>query len=282
MENSSPLLHRSALFVEIASLVLIASGAYVTSMREASANPDITAAGPLPGAGVHLVLGIAVVALAFFLAGLTWVSERRGSVRLLAALTVVTGMLDAWIATPMKLSAGIAALHAILAPLFFGCAAVLAMVTSARWNATQEPAGDRGMHFLRPLAISAPPLVLLQIVLGALYRHKATSVMWHMAGAMVVSLVTLIAAMVVMQQFPGEKKLRGPAIHLMSVVLLQVALGVTAFTMQLLEIESTVALAVFTAAHVLVGNLVFVASISFAATVARGLRAEAAAEVSPV
>lgn len=282
MENSSPLLHRCALFVEIASLVLIASGAYVTSMREASANPDITLAGPIPGAGVHLVLGIAVVGLAFFLAGLAWVADRRGPVRLLAVLTVMTGVLDAWIATPIKLSAGIAALHAILAPLFFGCAAAMAMVTSAKWGAEQESVGDRGMHFLRPLAISAPPLVLLQIVMGALYRHKATGVMWHMAGAMVVSLVTLIAAMVVTQQFPEQKRLRGPAIHLMSVVLLQVALGVTAFTMQLLEIESTVTLAVFTAAHVVVGNLVFGASISFAATVARGLRAETAAQVSTV
>lgn len=280
MVNSSPLLHRFGLFVEIASLVLIASGAYVTSGREASANPDIAAAATLPGAGVHLMLGIAVVVLAFFLAGLSWVADRRGPVRLFAALTVLAGVLDGWVATPIRLSAGRAALHASLAPLFFGCAAAVAMLTSSKWNAAQEPVGDRGMHFLRPLAISAPALVLLQMVLGALYRHKLTSVMWHMAGAMVVSLVTLIAAMVVMQQFPEQQKLRRPAIHLISVLLLQVALGVTAFTMQLLETESTVTLAVFTGAHVVVGNLVFGASITFAAVTARYLRRDVAETAS--
>ena len=276
MENSSRLLHRFALLVEIAALILIASGAYVTSGREATTGPDVAAAAAsLPGAGVHLVFGIAVVVLAFFLAGLAFVADRRWPVRALASLTAAAGALDAWVATPIRLSEGRAALHAGLAPLFFGCAAAVAMLTSEKWSLPQAPVGDRGMHFLRPLAISAPPLVLLQIVLGALYRHKLTSVMWHMAGAMVVSLVTLITAMVLMQQFPDEKRLRGPAIHLMSVVLLQVALGVTAFTMQLLETENTVTLAVFTASHVLVGNLVFGASLTFAAVTVRNLRAEA-------
>ena len=268
---ASPWLHRYALFAAAAALVLIASGAFVTSSREASAAPDVSAAATLPGAGVHQALGIGVTALALVLAFWTFAAGRGAWSRILAAAAIVTGAADAFIALHAPLPSGLAAVHAALAPLFFGCLVGVAFLTSPDWNLPPEPVDDRGMRFLRPLAISAPPLVLLQIVLGALYRHKVTSVMWHMAGGMIVALATLIACMVVIQQYPSHRPLRGSAIHLMSILLLQVALGVTAFTMQLLDTENTIVLAVTTGSHVVVGNLVLAASLLFAVQVQRNV-----------
>ncbi|HEV2446826.1 MAG TPA: hypothetical protein VGS58_12935 [Candidatus Sulfopaludibacter sp.] len=219
-----------------------------------------------------------MTALTLILAIWTYTSARLGRARILAGAAAVMGAVDACIALRPPLSPEAAALHACVTPLFFGCLAGMVFWTSPDWQLPPEPVDDRGMRFLRPLAISAPPLVVLQIVLGALYRHKVTSVMWHMAGAMIVSLVTLIACMVVIQQYPSHRPLKGSAIHLMSIVLLQVALGVSAFTMQLLETENTVALAVMTASHVVVGNLTLAASLLFAVQVHRNVRLAAAAK----
>jgi heme A synthase len=273
----SPWLHRFALLTAAAALILIASGAFVTSSREASAAPDVSAPQTLAGAGVHQGLGIGVVALALILAVWLWLADRRVWPRILGTIGFALAGSDAWLPA---LSPGQAAHHASFASLFFGCVAGVVFLTSPDWKLAPEPVDDRGMHFLRPLAISAPPLVLLQIVLGALYRHKVTSVMWHMAGAMVVSLVTLIACMVVIQQYPSHRPLKGSAVHLMSIVLLQVALGVTAFTMQLLETENTIALAVITGSHVVVGNLTLAASLLFAVQVHRNVRLAAAAKAA--
>lgn len=276
----SPWLHRYALLAAAAALILIASGAFVTSAREASAAPDVSAAPTLAGAGVHLVLGIGVSVLALILAAWLWLADRRAWPRILGTIAVVLAGTDAWLAIGSPLSPGQAAQHAGFASLFFGCLVGVVFLTSPDWNLSPEPVDDRGMHFLRPLAISAPPLVLMQIVLGALYRHKVTSVMWHMAGAMIVSLVALIACMVVIQQYPAHRPLKGSAVHLMSIVLLQVALGVTAFTMQLLETENTIALAVMTASHVVVGNLTLAAGLLFAVQVQRNVRLAAAAKAA--
>ena len=274
MEKPAPStwLHRFSWLVAAAALILIASGAFITSSREASATPDLPAAATLPGAGIHQALGIGVTALALILAIWIYTSARAARARIPAAAAAVTGALDAFVALRPPLSPEAAALHACLTPLFFGCVAGLVFLTAPDWELPPESVDDRGMRFLRPLAISAPALVVLQMALGALYRHKVASVMWHMTGAMLVALVTLIASMVVIQQYPSHRALRGSAIHLMSIVLLQVALGVAAFTMQLLETENTVTLAVVTGAHVVVGNLTLAASLLFAIQVLRNVQ----------
>jgi heme A synthase len=267
--TQSQWLHRFALLVAAAGLVLIGSGAFVTSSREALTTPEVSAGATLAGAEVHQALGMVVAALAVVLAIWALAAGRGMRLRIVAVVALASGVVDAFLALHAPLAPEIAATHAGLAALFFGCLAGVVYSTAPDWNFAPEVVDDRGMRFLRPLAISAPPLVLLQIMLGALYRHKVISVMWHMAGAMVVSLVTLIACMIITQQYPAHRALRGSAIHLMSIVLLQVALGVTAFTMQLLEIENSIVLAVMTGLHVVVGNLTLAASLLFAVQVLR-------------
>jgi heme A synthase len=148
----------------------------------------------------------------------------------------------------------------------------IAVITSSGWNESPEIVDGQGAPLLRPLAIAAPWLVLLQIVLGAAYHHRLTGVIPHMGGAMVASLTTLMAAMLVMQQYPRHRALRSAARWLMSIVLIQITLGVMAFSMQLLDVENWMALVIATASHAVVGSITLAASMVLAMQVQRNVR----------
>jgi len=262
-------LYRYTVLVAVCALILIASGAVITSGLEPT--PAQAAFGALTQA--HLAIAIAVGVLVLALGVWLW-TTKRGSLRVLAAVAVALAAADSLAAIRRPLPPELAVLHAWLAPVFFTALVAVALFTSPHWSEEPELVDDRGFPFLRPLAIATPPLVLMQIVLGAMYRHKLTSVFWHMGGAMLVSLATLVASMVVMQQYPAHRALRGSAVALMSIVLGQVALGVAAFTMELLEMENAVVLAVVTVSHVVVGNLTLGASLNFAVQAQRCLRTQ--------
>ena len=260
---ANPRLHRYAILVAILALIVIASGAFVTSRGTGTSLP---AAAVSAHRALSIVLSILAVALVIFLSSTN--SQRR--LRALAWLSLGPLIYDiAWPHSP-----GLAAAHASLAPLFLSAITAIAVLTSRGWSQEPQRVDDRGLPWLRPLAISAPVLVFLQILMGAAYRHKLMSVMPHMAGAMIVSLVTLIVSMVVMQQYPEHPPLRHAAIALMSVVLAQVTLGVAAFTLQLLDMENTPAGIVSTVLHVLTASLTLAASLILAMQVHRCVRAK--------
>ena len=166
---------------------------------------------------------------------------------------------------------GARVLHATLAPAVFAGAVAVVLVTSAGWNEASEAVDERTVPLLRPLALAGPPLILLQTLLGASYRHKLTGVIPHLAGAMLVTLTALIGAMLVFQRCPNDASLRTAAKWLMAAVLAQVTLGVTAFAMQLLGLASTATLVIATTSHVIVGSLTMSASVVFAMQVVRAV-----------
>jgi hypothetical protein len=170
----------------------------------------------------------------------------------------------------------VAVLHAWLAAALFAALSAVSF-TSAYWERKPELVGDNGLRFLRPLAIFTPPLVLIQVVLGAMYRHKLTSVFWQMGGALLVSLATLVGSMVVIQQYPAHRALKNAATALMSIVLARVAFGVTTFTLQLLDTGNPLALELAAVSHVVVGNLTLAASLIFAMEVQRSIPGSVAA-----
>lgn len=94
----------------------------------------------------------------------------------------------------------------------------------------------------------------------------------HMAGAMIVSMVTLVVAIVVLQQYPTHRSLRPAAISLLSIVPAQVTLGVTAFTMELLDATNSLVVVLVTSAHVVVGALTLAASMVLAIQVQRNVQ----------
>ncbi len=244
----NPKFHRYAVLVAISSLILIAIGACITS-QATGRQPE--SRGILDGV-IHKDVAIGVGILVLGLA--VWQSlDQEVSPLVWTALGLFA--LEGWVGW-----LGGALLHASLAPVAFSIFVAIAVVTSSGWNEGPELVEDRAAPALRIFAMATPPLILLQIMLGAAYRHKLTGLLPHMGGAMIVSLAVLILAMLILQRHPEHKKLCTAATWLISILLAQVMLGLTAFIMPLLT-SSPAANIAATALHVVVGSLTLAASL---------------------
>ena len=269
---SSPGLRQYAVLVAIGTLVVIALGAYVTSEALVSQ----PAAGNPLHATVHRFVAIVVGFLVLVLTVWQWLAQEQRDWGWAALCTYV---LDGWLGWM-----GWAVLHASLAPPAFAVLVVIVVVMSRSWSEAPEVVDGQAAPLLRPLALAAPLLVLLQILLGAAYRHKVMGVMPHLGGAMIASLATLVPAMLILQQYPKHRALRSAAVWMMSILLTQIVLGVAAFTMQLLDLGNSAALVIAATAHVVVGSLTFAASLILSMQVQRNVRrapAVVAAESTP-
>jgi heme A synthase len=260
----NPALHRSALFLAILALVVIVSGAYITSTEVAArlSQPD---AFPALNEGLHraLAIGLAVLTLAFaiwtaFTATPNWIRALSWSGVVTLAIATALGLRT----RPLSPTTGV--YHALLAHLFLSIIVAIAVGTSASWNRPPELADGPRKPLLNPAAIATPPFVLLQIALGAMYRHDVTSVLPHMAAAMAVTFLALIVSSVVLQNYPRPASLRHAAVALISIVLTQVCLGIAAFLLLLLNYAGTPYFIPVTIAHVTVGAATLAASVVMA------------------
>jgi hypothetical protein len=86
-------------------------------------------------------------------------------------------------------------------------------------------------------------------------------VMPHMAGAMVATLLVLALSVQLVQNFPSHPTLRPIAIASMSVLLIQVTLGIAAFVMRLLDFDTNAGFMLIAAAHICSGALTLAASV---------------------
>jgi heme A synthase len=274
-------LYYYAVLVAFCALVVIGSGAFLTSSQKEPASAEQPAAAgqiqaTVPaGMSVHPV--VAAVAGILTLGLVVWLLlvSKHAWLRWLSWIALGVFTLDAWTGLGNSLPGMI--VHACLAPVFFSALVAICLLLSPGWMKGPEAVNARGWARLRSLAIAAPPLVLLQIALGAAYRHKVTSVMPHMANAMVVSLLTLIVCTVILQQYPEHGSLRSAAIAVLSIVLLQVTLGVTAFIIELLDLGKGPFLVLSTVSHVLVGSLTLASTLVLAMQAQRSIAGAAGA-----
>ena len=110
---------------------------------------------------------------------------------------------------------------------------------------------------LSNIILAAPPLILLQIALGALYRHKAIGVIWHIAGAMSVAGLVVIACVLLLRQIPSERAPRLAAGWLNGILVTQVTLGMSTLLLRMLEMDA----AHVAATHITGGSLTFAGSL---------------------
>lgn len=255
----NPKFHRYAVLVAISSLILIAMGAYITSQ---ATGRQPASRGILDGVvhmDVALALGILVLGLAF------WQSlDQEVSVLVWIALSCLA--LEGWVGW---LGAGL--LHATFAPVAFAIFVAIAVVTSSSWNEAPKLVVDRPPATLRLFAIATLPLILLQIMLGAAYRHKLTGLLPHLGGAMIVTLAILVLAMLILQRHPEHRKLCVAATWLIALLLAQVLLGFTALVLPQLKLSPIAEIAA-TALHVVVGSLTLAANVVVAMQVQRNVR----------
>jgi len=267
----NPALHRPALFLAILALVVIVSGAYITSTEVAArlSQPDVF---PALNQGLHRALAIGLTLLTLAFAIWTAITAAPKWIRWLSWSGVATLALAAALGlrTP-PLSPAAAVRHALLAHLFLAIIAVIVVGTSAAWSRPPELADGPRKPLLKPAAIATPPFVLLQIALGALYRHDIASVLPHMAIAMGVTFLAIIVSSVVLQNYPRPAALRRAAVALISIVLAQVCLGIAAFLLLLLNYAGTPYFIPVTVAHVTVGAAALAASVVMGIEVSRGI-----------
>jgi heme A synthase len=255
----NPRFHRYAVLLAISSLILIAIGACITSQANGRQPPS---RGILDGV-VHKDVAIAVGVLAL---GLAFWQSLDQEVPLLVWTALGFFALEGWVGW-----LGGALLHASLAPLAFALFVVIAVVTSSGWNEAPKLVEDRAAPAFRRFAMATPPLILLQIILGAAYRHKLIGLLPHLFGAMIISLPILALAMLILQRHPEHRELCAAATWLISIFLAQVILGVAAFVMPLLNL-SPIAVIAATATHVVVGSLTLAANLVLAMQVQRTVR----------
>ncbi len=258
----SPWLHRFAVLVGVCTLVVLGIGACVTDHDGGPPAPVLLTQGHQLAAGV---VGILILGMAIWLsigAQPVWLL-RLGWITFAAFLA--EGALG--IRTPI--------LHAYLAQLLFAATVAIAVFTSSGWKQGEDVVQDQGWPSLRSLSAVGLFLVLVQVWLGAAFRHQAAGLMPHMAGAIVVAIVILIICMFVSQQFPEHRSLRPAANVLLGLTLTQVALGIAALTTRMMTPDNTLTLPllVATVIHVAVGALTLAGTVVLVIQIRRNVKA---------
>ena len=185
------------------------------------------------------LVGLTTVALAVLL----WRREPRQWVRSLALaavpLVAVQGVLGGLRVTgrftlatspdAVAPNLAIAVVHGTLAQLFLSLVVVIAAATSAAWQAAPAPRPDPRAGADRGLTVLLLPVLIVQLVLGALQRHTGQLLLVHICFAVVVSLVALAAAVRALGLYRDLPVLPALGRWLIWLVGAQLTLGVGAF-----------------------------------------------------
>lgn len=283
--------HRFALLVAGATFFLIIAGALVTSHDAGLATADwpLTEGRFLPkveslgiNTGVNMVgnlfwehghrmvattVGMLTIGLVIFL----FLKEKRGWVRRLGWLALVgvvaQGLLGG-LTVKLMLPLAVSTAHATLAQLFFCTTVSLAVFTSASWIESRPTIEEQGTLAVRYLCVAAAATIFLQLVIGATLRHSATwdqplptdLLLTHIGGAVAVTLLLGSAALMILRRHGSETFLARPAKVALSLLALQLGLGVAAYLTRLAspnDPQPLKPMVVITVAHVACGALVF-------------------------
>ena len=169
--------------------------------------------------------------------------ERRAWIKRLAwvalAAVIVQGVLGGLrvtghltlAATPDAVAPNIAlaVVHGTLAQLFFCLVVALAAFTSTGWLVAPAPRLDVRAAVDRAFTTLLVPVLIVQLVLGAVQRHLSQMLMVHIAFAMVVVILAIAVAVRATGLYGGEPVLHRLGRATIWLVSIQVTLGVLAF-----------------------------------------------------
>lgn len=281
-------LNRFAILVACATFFLIIAGALVTSNDAGLATEDWPLSngqffpamvGNLFYEHGHRMIATTVGMLTIVLMIYILVKEKRQWVRrlgVIALLAVITQGLLGGLTVKLLLPLWVSTAHATLAQLFFCLTVSLAVFTSRSWNEARPLPPDvsegKGSRPLRYLCTIALVTILVQLVLGATLRHSATwdqhlpteLILAHIGGALAVVIALATAAFSVLRRYKGERFLTRPAKFALTLLVVQLFLGLAAYLTRLASPSDPQPLNPMigiTVAHVACGALVFVTTI---------------------
>jgi heme A synthase len=272
MSDEDVWLNRYSILVAFCVLLVLIAGAIVTSLeRPISPVPSApTTAAAISfeswhrGGALFVAVPIAGLAVWFARASKEPPLSQVGWMAL--SIFVVEGVLGTALGSLSPLTD---ILHAVVGQISFAAVALVTVFTSERWRHGPNFIEDSWHPSLRKLALFLPAIVILQIVLGAAFRYRAASVIWHILNAMIVLLSVLIVCVFLVRQFPEHPSLRPTAIALGGIAAVQVFLGFATFVMLLLFPETSLAVIIVSVVHVANGALTLAATVSLAVEIRR-------------
>jgi cytochrome c oxidase assembly protein subunit 15 len=251
-------LHGTSLLLAACALASLVTGALVTSQGSTASTVQT----------IHW--GLAALAGALSLAVAIWLfrSEGRQGLRMLGWITFAAVPVQA----VLRVWADAAAIHALLAQLFFSATVALALGTSPIWTRPPETVFEQSRFSLRVLSLAAMAALVLQVALGAAVRHKMMSAVPHIATALVVTIVVLLTAILAQNQFAEHPVLRPAAKAVVGITFTQVMLGMATFITRLMMNASSLVVVVPSVAHVATGALTLAATVVLTMEIQRDVR----------
>jgi cytochrome c oxidase assembly protein subunit 15 len=280
-------LHRYTIFLAFCTLFLVVAGASVTSTESGLSVPDwpLSYGQVMPEmkGGIfyehgHRMVATTVGFLTIILAIWLWKSDPRPWMKRLGLAALggvifqgILGGLTVIFLLPKLVSIS----HACLAELFFSTVCAIALFTSRPWNRGAIPVQASGFLARPGTVIWLPAVVLAQVALGAAFRHKLLDLVFHVAGAFVVTGVVMYSAIVFLMNYREHAPIRNTATALLVVTFAQVFLGVAAYMSRVTTADAPQpmpVMVIFTVAHVALGALTMAASVLMAIQVHRHVR----------
>jgi cytochrome c oxidase assembly protein subunit 15 len=262
------------------TFLLIAAGALVTSNDAGLAVPDWPTSFGSLWRIPHMVGGVKFEhghrMLAEFVGLLTiilmiWIlrTDSRRSMKWLgiAALgTVIAQGVLGGLTVLFFLPWWISSAHATLAQSFFCIVVSMALFTSRGWmEAEPTKIADAGSPSLRTLSLFSVAAIVVQLILGAAFRHSGIKLLPHLISAAVVTALLIWTSGRVLTNHAMPAAVRRPANFLLGLLLVQLCLGLASYLTRVQwgadAAQPQLAMVVSTVSHVIVGALMLATSV---------------------
>jgi cytochrome c oxidase assembly protein subunit 15 len=280
--------HAFTVLTACATFLLLIAGALVTSNDAGLSVPDWpTTFGsiykmPHMVGGVkfehgHRMLAEFVGLLTIILALWTWRVERRRWLQILGfaglAMVIAQGILGG-ITVKHFLPPSVSSAHAALAQTFFSLTVLMALFTGRRWIEEQPRIEfDARRPSLITLTLVSLLVLYVQLILGAMFRHKGLGWWPHVVHAAVVAIVLSWTAIRALTQYSRIAAVRKPAIIMLSLMVAQLGLGFMAFLTRVAwghsAAQPELPMVISTVVHVAVGALLLATAVVLAVQVWR-------------
>jgi heme a synthase len=287
------------MFTACVTLVLIVAGALVTSNDAGLSVPDWPTSfgslykipklvGGVKFEHTHRMIAQFVGLLTIILALWTWRADHRRWMKYLgvAALgTVITQGILGGITVVFFLPPAISSAHAALAQTFFCIAVSIALFTGQGWtDQVLEASADNHRPQLFTLALFSVLALYVQLVLGAMFRHKGMGWLPHVANAPVLTAVLAWTA-IRARRYAEIDAIRRPATLILWLVAAQLCLGFAAFASRVVwghdAAQPELPMIVSTVAHVAVGAILLATAVVLALQIWRYIPSAARRERVP-
>jgi cytochrome c oxidase assembly protein subunit 15 len=210
----------------------------------------------------HRVIAGIVGIITLVLSVWAFLTERRRWLRRLGLIAFVGVVAQAGIGGLRVLfpeyKALIAVPHALVAQSFFAVLVSIAVFTSRSWFESRQTRPDASKWPLRRLVSATVGAVLIQLVLGAGFRHQAFGIIPHIIGAAVVTFLIVSTVTILMRRHGEDDYLARPGKLALGLLIVQLCLGVAAYVARVgsandpQPLEPMISL---TVAHLVVGAL---------------------------